>query len=89
MSDLDWLQALKAGDRVRVERRWSWKAGGRLDHAWTATVARRTPKRAYLNDGRDYIDLATGLVRPAYLDYTTRAVELVTEDTDSSTDSDD
>jgi len=68
---LDWLQALKVGDRVCIERRWR---AGRLDHAHTATVIRRTPKRAYI--GHQYIDLSTGLVRPQYLDYTTRAVAL-------------
>jgi len=81
VSDLDWLQALKVGDRVRIERSF---AGGLVDHTRVSTVTRRTPKRAYLSR-RTYVDLATGLVRPPYLDYTTAAVALVTDtDIDSN-----
>jgi hypothetical protein len=54
--------------RVIIERGW----GGHISHRHT-TITHLTATRAVLAGGHDYIERATGIVRPRYLDYTTRA----------------
>ena len=58
----------KVGDKVTIVR---YRCNGSVDHQHESTIVKMTPKRAYL-DERTYIDLASGIVRPAYLDYVTR-----------------
>jgi hypothetical protein len=65
---------VNVGDRVKVERhRWT---GGLV--TYEATVTRRTRCRAYLS-GTSWVDLRdpTRQVRPRWLDYTDRVVEVM------------
>jgi hypothetical protein len=59
------------GDKLTVVR-----AGvtGHVDARYTVTVARVTPHRLYLTGSRSYVERGTGIVKPKYIDYTTRVV---------------
>jgi hypothetical protein len=77
MADLGWLEDLKPGDVVRVERRFGWQGlDSKPDTAKEVTVVRRTPRRAYFGVDR-WICTISGRVLPRYLDYRTDAVALV------------
>lgn len=76
--ELQRLQHIHAGDRVRLVRVFGWqpRSVARELPGRIATVERRTPKRLYLST-RSYVDIGSGTLRPRYLDYQTHAFPVV------------